>query len=108
MKDLSVGQQQRVEIIKALYRKADILILDEPTAVLTPQETTELFSVIRTLTSEGKSVIFISHKLKEVLTICDRIVVLRRGERVGEIHAPAGERADPGGDDGGPERGAPG
>ncbi|MFL5807842.1 MAG: ABC transporter ATP-binding protein [Roseiflexaceae bacterium] len=84
IKDLSVGQQQRVEIIKALYRKADILILDEPTAVLTPQEAEDLFAIIRTLTHEGASVIFISHKLKEVLAIADRIVVLRRGRVVGE------------------------
>jgi simple sugar transport system ATP-binding protein len=84
VKDLSVGQQQRVEIIKALYRKADILILDEPTAVLTPQEATDLFAVIRTLKDQGTSVIFITHKLKEVLAISDRIVVLRRGQVVGE------------------------
>ena len=84
VKDLSVGQQQRVEIIKALYRKADILILDEPTAVLTPQETEELFAIIRSLTARGASVIFISHKLKEVLAIADRIMVLRRGRVVGE------------------------
>ncbi|NWG20282.1 MAG: ABC transporter ATP-binding protein [Chloroflexi bacterium] len=84
VKDLSVGQQQRVEIIKALYRKADILILDEPTAVLTPQETQELFAIIRSLTSQGASVIFITHKLKEVLAIADRIMVLRRGRVVGE------------------------
>ncbi|MGQ9826892.1 MAG: ABC transporter ATP-binding protein [Roseiflexus sp.] len=84
VKDLSVGQQQRVEIIKALYRKADILILDEPTAVLTPQETEELFAIIRSLTARGASVIFISHKLKEVLSIADRIMVLRRGRVVGE------------------------
>ena len=109
VKDLSVGQQQRVEIIKALYRQADILILDEPTAVLTPQETDDLFAIIRSLTAQGTSVIFISHKLKEVLAISDRIVVLRRGVVVGETTpAQTGERADPGGDDGGPERGAPG
>ena len=84
VKDLSVGQQQRVEIIKALYRKAEILILDEPTAVLTPQEAIDLFTVIRTLKDQGTSVIFISHKLKEVLAISDRIVVLRRGQVVGE------------------------
>jgi len=84
VKNLSVGQQQRVEIIKALYRKADILILDEPTAVLTPQETEELFAIIRSLTSQGASVIFITHKLKEVLAIADRIMVLRRGRVVGE------------------------
>ena len=84
VKDLSVGQQQRVEIVKALYRKADILILDEPTAVLTPQEAEDLFAVIRTLKAQGTSVIFISHKLKEVLAISDRIMVLRRGQVVGE------------------------
>ena len=84
VKDLSVGQQQRVEIVKALYRKAEILILDEPTAVLTPQEADDLFAVIRTLQTQGTSVIFISHKLKEVLAISDRIMVLRRGQVVGE------------------------
>jgi general nucleoside transport system ATP-binding protein len=84
VKDLSVGQQQRVEIVKALYRKADILILDEPTAVLTPQEGAGLFAIIRALTAQGTAVIFISHKLKEVLEIADRIMVLRRGKVVGE------------------------
>lgn len=87
IKDLSVGQQQRVEIIKALYRNVDMLILDEPTAVLTPQEADELFDVIRSLTQQGTSVIFITHKLKEVLAVADRIVVLRRGEVVGETPA---------------------
>jgi simple sugar transport system ATP-binding protein len=82
--DLSVGQQQRVEIVKALYRNVDILILDEPTAVLTPQEADELSDVIRSLTAQGTSVIFISHKLREVLALADRIVVLRRGKVVGE------------------------
>ncbi|MBU0705299.1 MAG: ABC transporter ATP-binding protein [Chloroflexi bacterium] len=82
--DLSVGVQQRVEIIKTLYRKADILILDEPTAVLTPQETKELFEIMRTLVAQGKSIIFISHKLKEVMTIADRVIVLRDGHGVGE------------------------
>ncbi len=80
---LPVGVQQRVEIIKLLYREADILILDEPTAVLTPQEVEDLFEVIRSLVSQGKSVIFITHKLKEVLTIADRITVLRNGRVVG-------------------------
>jgi simple sugar transport system ATP-binding protein len=84
VKDLSVGQQQRVEIVKALYRKADILILDEPTAVLTPQEGAGLFAIIRALTAQGTAVIFITHKLKEVLEIADRIMVLRRGQVVGE------------------------
>jgi ABC-type uncharacterized transport system ATPase subunit len=79
---IGVGQQQRVEILKALYRGADILILDEPTAVLTPQEAEELFAVIRSLTDQGHSVIFISHKLHEVLEIADRISVLRRGKLV--------------------------
>jgi general nucleoside transport system ATP-binding protein len=79
---ITVGQQQRVEILKALYRRADILILDEPTAVLTPQEATELFGILRELVQEGMSVIFISHKLNEVLEIADRISVLRRGQLV--------------------------
>jgi len=79
---ITVGQQQRVEILKALYREADILVLDEPTAVLTPQEAKELFEVIRGLTSRGKSIVFISHKLNEVLEIADRITVLRRGKLI--------------------------
>jgi simple sugar transport system ATP-binding protein len=83
VQDLPVGVQQRVEILKALYRKADILILDEPTAVLTPQEAEDLFRVMRSLVASGKSIIFISHKLKEVLSIADRITVLRRGKVVG-------------------------
>jgi len=83
IEDLSVGQQQRVEILKALYRKASILILDEPTAVLTPQEASELFQILRSLTREYLSVIFISHKLHEVLEIADRVTVLRRGKVVG-------------------------
>ena len=83
VEDLPVGTQQRVEIIKALYRQADILILDEPTAVLTPQEANELFRIMRDLTAEGVSIIFITHKLKEVLAIADRIGVLRRGKMVG-------------------------
>src|ERR671935_2670083 len=82
---ISVGQQQRVEILKALYRSADILILDEPTAVLTPQEAQELFEILRTLVREGMSVIFITHKLNEVLEIADRITVLRRGKKVETI-----------------------
>lgn len=80
---LSVGWQQRVEILKALYREARILVLDEPTAVLTPQETVEIFAVFRRLAAEGHSIIFISHKLYEVLEIADRITVIRRGEVVG-------------------------
>ncbi len=80
---LPVGWQQRVEILKALYREARILVLDEPTAVLTPQETVEIFAVFRRLASEGHSIIFISHKLYEVLEIADRITVIRRGRVVG-------------------------
>jgi simple sugar transport system ATP-binding protein len=79
---ITVGQQQRVEILKALYRNAEILVLDEPTAVLTPQEAHELFAIIRSLTAQGKSIVFISHKLNEVLEIADRITVLRRGKLV--------------------------
>jgi ABC-type uncharacterized transport system ATPase subunit len=83
VEDLSVGAQQRVEIIKVLYREADILIFDEPTAVLTPQEVEELFKVIHALVDQGKSLIFITHKLNEVLEIADRIQVLRHGKIVG-------------------------
>jgi ABC-type uncharacterized transport system ATPase subunit len=85
IQDITVGQQQRVEILKALYRDADILILDEPTAVLTPQEATELFAILKGLVDEGMSIIFISHKLNEVLEIADRITVLRRGKRIDTI-----------------------
>ena len=84
IENLSVGWQQRVEILKALYRKARILVLDEPTAVLTPQETEEIFAVLRRLAAEGHSIIFISHKLYEVLEIADRITVIRRGRVVGQ------------------------
>ena len=84
--DLPVGAQQRVEIIKVLYRQADILILDEPTAVLTPQEVEGLFKVLRSLVANGKSVIFITHKLKEVLAIADTISVLRGGKVVGTLN----------------------
>jgi general nucleoside transport system ATP-binding protein len=83
VEDLSVGVQQRVEIIKVLYREADILILDEPTAVLTPQEVEDLFEVIHSLVDQGKSLIFITHKLNEVMSIADRIMVLRNGKMVG-------------------------
>jgi simple sugar transport system ATP-binding protein len=84
---ISVGQQQRVEILKALYRGAEILILDEPTAVLTPQEAKELFEILDSLKSQGKSIIFISHKLNEVLEVADRITTLRRGVVVDTIPA---------------------
>ncbi len=82
---ISVGLQQRVEILKTLYRSADILIMDEPTGVLTPQETKELFRVLRGLVEKGKTIIFITHKLREVLELTDNITVLRRGKNAGEL-----------------------
>jgi len=85
IKDLPVGIQQRVEIIKVLYREADILILDEPTAVLTPQEVEGLFKILETLIEKGKSIIFITHKLKEVMAVADQITVLRNGRVVGTV-----------------------
>lgn len=87
VEDISVGEQQRVEILKVLYRGADLIILDEPTAVLVPQEADELFEHLRTLKRQGKTVVFISHKLDEVLRISDRITVLRRGKVVGSVKA---------------------
>lgn len=85
MGELPVGIQQRAEIVKVLYRGANILILDEPTGVLTPQESKELFAVLRDLVKTGKTIIFISHKLREVLDISDRITVMRRGKVVGHL-----------------------
>lgn len=85
IRDLTVGAQQRVEIIKALYREAEILILDEPTAVLTPQEADELFMIMRNLTRQGKSIVFITHKLREVLAVADSISVMRAGQMVGSV-----------------------
>jgi len=82
---VNVGQRQRVEILKTLYRKAEILILDEPTAVLTPQETQDLFKAIRTLVQQGKTVIFITHKLREVKEISDRVTVMRHGKMIGTV-----------------------
>ena len=83
--EMSVSQKQTLEIVKVLYRGADILILDEPTAVLTPQETERLFTVIRNMKADGKAVIIITHKLHEVLGISDRVAILRKGEYVGDI-----------------------
>ena len=83
--DLSLGQQQRVEILKLLVRGTDLLILDEPTAVLTPAETEELFSTLRQFARAGRSVVFITHKLEEVLEVADRITILRRGRRVADL-----------------------
>src|SRR6187402_2141516 len=91
--EITVGQQQRVEILKALYRNADILALDEPTAVLTPQEARELFEIVRGLTEQGTSIIFISHKLNEVAEIADRITVLRRGKLIETLPAAGATEA---------------
>lgn len=84
--DMSVSEKQTVEIIKVLYRGADILILDEPTAVLTPQETEKLFGVLRNMREDGKSIIIITHKLNEVMEISDRVAVLRKGEFIGAVN----------------------
>jgi ABC-type uncharacterized transport system ATPase subunit len=92
IENIGVGQQQRVEILKALYRRADILILDEPTAVLTPQEATELFGILRSLRQEGLAIVFISHKLNEVLEIADRVTVLRRGKMIETVPAEGATR----------------
>lgn len=92
VRDLPVGVQQRVEIIKLLYREANILIFDEPTAVLTPQEADELFEIMRLLVKQGKSIIFITHKLREVLDVADRIMVIRRGKVVGETTPESADR----------------
>lgn len=83
--DMSVSEKQTVEIIKMLYRGADILILDEPTAVLTPQEITRLFEVLKRMKADGKSIIIITHKLHEVLSVSDRVAILRKGEHVGTV-----------------------
>jgi simple sugar transport system ATP-binding protein len=94
VEDITVGAQQRVEILRALYRGADVLVLDEPTAVLTAQETAELFEVLRELKARGVGIIFISHKLKEVLEIADRISVLQRGKKVATLDAAGATEAE--------------
>ncbi|MFC6872231.1 ABC transporter ATP-binding protein [Halobellus marinus] len=94
IEDVSVGEQQRVEILKALYRGADVLILDEPTAVLTPQEVEELFEVLEELTAQGKTIIFITHKLGEAMRAADEITVLRDGKNVGTVDADATTREE--------------
>ena len=105
--DISVGPQQRVEILRALDRGADVLILDEPTAVLTAQETQELFRILRTLTAEGKSIVFISHKLGEVLDIADRVSVLRRGKKVETVSTEGATEECAGAHDGRARRALP-
>jgi ABC-type uncharacterized transport system ATPase subunit len=86
IEDISVGMQQRVEILKTLYRGAEILIFDEPTAVLTPQEIKELMEIMQNLVKEGKSIIFITHKLKEILAICDRCTIIRKGQYIDTVN----------------------
>ncbi|CAH0346125.1 ABC transporter ATP-binding protein [Bacillus sp. CECT 9360] len=86
IEDISVGMQQRVEILKTLYRGAEILIFDEPTAVLTPQEIKELITIMDTLVKEGKSIILITHKLKEIMEVCDRVTVIRKGQGIGTVN----------------------
>ena len=86
IQDISVGMQQRVEILKTLYRGADILIFDEPTAALTPQEITELIQIMKKLIQEGKSIILITHKLKEIMSVCDRCTIIRKGVGVGTVN----------------------
>ncbi len=91
---MSVSEKQTVEILKALYRGAEILILDEPTAVLTPQETEKLFTVLRNMKEDGKSIIIITHKLHEVLAISDRVTILRKGEYIGTVETAAATQED--------------
>src|SRR5690625_3505265 len=85
IRDISVGMQQRVEILKTLYRGANVIILDEPTTMLTPQEINELFDILQSLVNEGKSIILITHKLKEILKVCDRCTVIRKGVGIGTV-----------------------
>ena len=94
IEDTPVGMRQRVEILKTLYREADLLILDEPTAVLTPQETDDLFAAVQRLVDQGKTVIFITHKLVEVKEISDRVTVMRRGEVTGCVETSTVSEAD--------------
>lgn len=80
-----MGMQQRVEILKTLYRGAEILIFDEPTAVLTPQEIHELIQIMKKLVQEGKSIVLITHKLKEIMEVCDRCTIIRKGKGIGTV-----------------------
>ena len=86
VEDITVGMQQRVEILKMLYRENEILIFDEPTAVLTPQEIDELMEIMRGFAKEGKSILFISHKLNEIMAVSDRVTVLRKGKCIGTVN----------------------
>ena len=92
--DISVGAQQRVEILKTLYRGADILIFDEPTAVLTPSEIDELMAIMKNLVKEGKSIILITHKLDEIRAVSDRVTVIRRGKSIETVEIAGATNAD--------------
>src|SRR5215203_204196 len=94
IEDLSVGQQQRVELLKALYRNADFLILDEPTAVLSPQEVEEFFAILKRMKEQGKTIVIITHKLDEVLAISDEVTVMRDGKSVGNVRTADTSAAD--------------
>jgi len=94
IEDISVGMQQRVEILKMLYREAEVLIFDEPTAVLTPQEIRDLMDIMKSLKAEGKSIILITHKLKEIKAVADRCTVIRRGKRIGTVDVAATSEAE--------------
>lgn len=94
IEDISVGMQQRVEILKALYRDAEILIFDEPTAVLTPQEIDELIAIIKALAAEGKSIIIITHKLKEIKALAEKCTIIRRGKRIDTVDVASATEAD--------------
>ena len=97
--NLSVGERQRVEIVRCLLQEPKLLIMDEPTSVLTPQEIEVLFATLRRLVSEGCSILYISHKLEEIRALCDRATILRGGKVVGTLRPAAGDRAQPGRDD---------
>jgi simple sugar transport system ATP-binding protein len=94
VEDLSVGEEQRVEILKVLYRKADIIIMDEPTAVLTPQESARLFETLRRLTADGRTIVFITHKLEEVMAVAKTVTVMREGRVIGSMPASETDVAD--------------
>ncbi len=105
VEDITVGMQQRTEILKMLYRDNEILIFDEPTAVLTPQEIDELMQIMKNLAAEGKSILFISHKLNEIMSVADRCTVLRKGKYIGTVDIADTSRGGAVPHDGGPGRG---
>ena len=104
IEDITVGMQQRTEILKMLYRDNEILIFDEPTAVLTPQEIDELMQIMKNLAAEGKSILFISHKLAEIMAVADRCTVLRKGKYIGTVEYEGHHHGGAVRHDGGPQR----